>query len=126
MKIKNYKKVVSVFCDYCATGIWIDGSSASFECLEEIGFDHLKTQHVFPDLERYQELYEGFDFYSNKADYAKIYASDDFKEYKELGLKIFTELDKVSPYNVLVEHLDEKTGERFIIIDSKIVNKKDV
>ena len=124
-KQSEYNNILSVFADYAATGIWIDGACADYDELSNLGFDDDICQAVIPMLEQYQNLYESFDFWSEDADYEKTYKLPAYKEYIRLGEDIFKILSNNSPEQIMVEYLDERTGIRYILINDKFVAKED-
>ncbi len=116
MEEKEKEKVISIFCDYCADGLWLNGAAIDATYLEDdLNWDKEFVARITPMLDKWQEMYEGFNFYSSLKMSQIIYKSPKFKEFEKLGLEIYEEMKayEQDPNNYhIIEYLDEKTGER--------------
>jgi len=104
-------KTISVFCDYAADGLWVDGASDDLEGLCKdinIPFDPILNIRI----RAWQDQYEEWDFFSGKVSYDTIYATPEFKAWNAEGLKIAKVIRDIVPGEIEVEYLDEKTGQR--------------
>lgn len=104
-------KIISVFCDYSADGLWVNGASDDLRGLCEdlkLPYDEVLGARIF----EWQMVYEKFDFWSASADSNAVYGSDLYKNWEMEGRLIAIEIRKIIPLGIEVEYMDERTGIR--------------
>ena len=114
---QNQIKEVSVFCDYTADGLWINGIAADLN-------DLLLDLDVFIDdfdelnqaLNKWQTLYESFELFRPDRDLEKIKASDDYKTFEKLGVKIAKRIREIVPDDIPVYYWDEIRFYKFEVL----------
>ena len=118
-KKENGKSTISIFCDYCAWGLWLDGAAIDADYLkEDLDFPEEFVDRIREPIERWQNMYEGFNLYTSEEESNEVYASSHFKEFEELGLEIadlFRELNPKIRDKYNFEYLDERTSKRLPI-----------
>jgi hypothetical protein len=109
--------VITVMCDYCADGLWFNGSAIDAEMLyTDFGFEKKDLKKFTKRIEKWQDMYEGFNLYTSKEDSDEEYTTKEFKEFAKLGKKIFRHLKEINlkrQLNYIIEYYDEETGKRF-------------
>ena len=107
------KPVITVMCDYCAWGLWLNGSAIDTDYLkEELDFDPVFVDKMGPIILRWQTMYEDFNFYQSEQETKKSLNSPDFKEFEKLGLEIFKEFLALDQDKYIIEYFDERTSKR--------------
>jgi quinol monooxygenase YgiN len=95
-------------CDYCADGLWENGAAINVEILaEDLNLKYEELIDLESDIEDWQNIYEGFDFWSDRADAAKTYETPEFKKFLELGERIAFDVRKIVPDNIDVIYYKE-------------------
>jgi hypothetical protein len=113
----NQIKEVSVFCDYAADGLWVNGIAADLN-------DLLLDLDVFIDdfdelnqaLNKWQTLYESFELFRPDRDLEKIKTSDDYKTFEKLGVKIVKRIREIVPDDIPVYYWDEIRFYKFEVL----------
>lgn len=107
------KDVITIMCDYTADGLWFNGAAIDASCLiKDFGFKETDLEEIRDLIDKWQQMYETFDFYSPKADAEKTYASNDFLLFQKLGEYIFALMKDIPQDDYIIEYFDEKTKER--------------
>ncbi len=116
MNKEKEKHTITLMADYCADGLWYDGEAIDADYLkEDLDFPKKFIDKIKGLIERWQNMYEGYNLYTSGEETQKIYDSDDFKEFEKLGLEIFgifRELDQDIKDKFNFEYFDERTSER--------------
>jgi len=119
LKKKDTRIIISIFCDYGADGLWENGGR--IDCnylLEERGFDQDFIESVQDDLEKWQCVYQGFNFYGPEEEQTDIFRSGRFVIFEALGRKIwkaflvFFEENPEYQDKFILEFFDEGTAKR--------------
>ncbi len=114
--MKKKEKVITVMCDYCADGLWLNSGAIDATYLEDdLNWDKEFVAKITPMLDKWQDQYEEFNLYTSAKTSEMIYKSRKFKEFEELGLEIYEEMKayKQDPDNYhIIEYFDERTSER--------------
>ena len=117
--MKNQKKpMITIMCDYTATGIWYNGYSVDCDYLIELGIPKDKINPFIDRLEEWQDMYEDFDFYTGEQEFKDIYKTEDFKKWEKMGHEICIDIRAIIPEEYDVEYFDEVTSKR-IKVDKK-------
>jgi hypothetical protein len=107
---------ITLMCDYCAFGLWWNGAAIDSDYLiENLNLSKNKMKPIAKKIEKWQDMYENFNFYESKEVSKKVHRSKDFLKFERLGYEIAFELVKILPKKVEFEFFDERTSKRYII-----------
>jgi hypothetical protein len=119
---------ITVMCDYSADGIWINGVAADLEIIAEdldMEYDD-KLKQLQKKLDDWQYRYEQFDFWSDRADTKKIYATPEFKQFLQIGEEIAYEIRELMPEDISVIYFHEGSpNARYIVNNDKTMTLKE-
>ncbi len=111
--MENDKIVITIMADYCADGLWENGAAIDADYLtEDLNFSQEFVDSVRGPLEKWQNMYEGYNLYTSKEESQKVYDSEDFKEFEKLGEQIFDIFLALNQDEYIIEYFDERTLER--------------
>ncbi len=121
----KHKKIITVMCDYCADGLWLNGGAIDLDYLLETGdFEKEGLESLRKDITNWQEMYERFNLYSNPEETLSVYKSSSFIEFEKLGRDIFRRLDSLnnsSGNKYTIVYFNEKNSKRYKLVDHKYV-----
>jgi len=119
---------ITIMADYCADGLWRNGAAIDTDILkEEFNIPDNIADHLEKKIAKWQEMYEQFDFWSEKANSEETYKTDEFREFERLGTEIAKEVRKILPEDIPVIYFDEITGKRYIVqSNGEFIYKKDI
>ena len=110
-----------------AAGLWENGYAVDYEYLITKSFPEDKK--LRKQLEKWQDIYEDFNFYTSKEITKKEQKSKKFKKFMKLGEKIFRKIDMYNRelklgYNV--EYFNEKNYNRYRLKNDKLKKVKKI
>ena len=86
-------------CDYCAWGLWDnEGRAIDYSCLKDEGFPE---SDVEGKLEKWQNMYESFNFYQSETITRKEMQRPEFKVFQSLGDEIYAQMLEIVEKNNL-------------------------
>jgi hypothetical protein len=121
-------KEITVMCDYCADGLWVEGAASDLESILkelEIPFD-AKAESLSDSLKKWQETYENFDFWSPMANYSEVYSSDEFKDFLNEGEEIAYKVREIIPKEISIIYFKENNPQaRYLVNEDKTMTLKE-
>ncbi len=110
---KDDKTVITIMSDYCADGLWLNGAAIYPDYLhEDLNFSKEFIDKIRDRIETWQNMYEGYNLYTSRAESQKVYDSADFEEFERLGEEIYKEFLDLDQDEYIIEYFDERTSER--------------
>jgi len=127
-KLHGPPEEITVMCDYAADGIWVNGAASEMGLIAEdfnMEYDD-KLKKLQEKLDKWQDMYEEFDFWSDKADAEKTYATPEFKEFLKLGEELAYEVREIIPKDIPVIYFKEgKPNARYIVNSDRTMTLKE-
>ncbi len=112
--MNDTKPVITIMTDYSAWGLWINGAATDIDDLgQEANFPKEFIEKMRPALERWQNEYEEFNLYTSQEESDKVYASDEFYRFEELGRWIYNQFKDLDQDDYIIEYFDERLAERY-------------
>jgi len=106
---------IKVMCDYCADGLWRNGYAIDAGMLaEEFNIPDEVIKPLAKEIEEWQELYEGFEFYDPNVDTQVIMQRPEYFKFREMGPHIAEKIRKLLPDDVRVIYFYEDSGREYI------------
>jgi len=125
---------ITIMCDYCADGLWVNGTATNLnDLILELGLNNNTAERnaflneLGADIDIWQLQYEDFDFWSSQATNA-VYDTQKFKDFISFGFDIFKRMHHLIQKNhpeILVEFFDESDSHRYIILDGVLTLKQE-
>lgn len=112
-KDKNKEPIITVMCDYCADGLWLNGGAIDADYLvSDLDFNEEDISEIRGLIDIWQQMYETFDLYSSKEAMNEVYSSNDFLLFSKLGEHIYYLFKQIDQDKYIIEYFDEKTSKR--------------
>jgi hypothetical protein len=104
------KKIsITIMCDYCADGIWINGAATVVE-------DIYNLKSLSKRFENWQEEYESFNLFNKNRIQTKVFEkSNRFKRFVKEGANLTILVRKRLPGRYKVVYFNEKNNKRYIL-----------
>jgi hypothetical protein len=117
---------VTIMCDYCADGLWYNGSAIDMNFLME-EFQLKDTDQLTEEIDNWQSSYEKFDLWNPMVDDTEITTSKEFLFFIIQGEKIAKQIRQLLPTSVKVEYFNEDDHNRYAVeMDGELVLKDKV
>jgi hypothetical protein len=100
-------KYISVYCDYAADGIWVNGCASDIKMLvRDLNLD-VDVSDLYDEFYNWQLQFESFNLYDPALDIDAFEKTEKFQEFEKKGKELAFKVRKLVPEKYPVYYFEE-------------------